>query len=110
MRSWTTASRPSGTKTRKALLTHRLPGHAPWSAPCGLIGKDFRSLEDKPRRDGELVVVGVKLGGGNLHACTESDTEAAFLVAGMQLDFAEDNARSQEVLFFAVVFSAKKVG
>ena len=38
------------------------------------------------------MVVGVELRGGNLHACAEGDTGAASLIAGMQLEFAEDNA------------------
>src|SRR5579859_7380537 len=76
---------------------------------CNILS--FRNrLKNKSRSDGELVVVGVELRGGNLHTCAKGNTEAAFLFAGMHLDFAEDDARSQEVLLFAVVFSTKEVG
>jgi hypothetical protein len=39
-------------------------------------------LEDEPGGEGELVVVGVELGGGNLHACAEGYTRAALRIVG----------------------------
>jgi hypothetical protein len=54
------------------------------------------------------MVVGMELRCGNLHACTERDASAAFLIIGMKLELAEDNPRGYEILTFPTILPGKK--
>ena len=66
------------------------------------------ALVDPPCSEDELMVVGVKLAGGDLHATTEGESGAGFGIGWMQATLADEQARSDELLGFAVVRASLK--
>jgi len=66
-------------------------------------------LKNKSRCKCELVVIGVELGGRNLHACANCNARATLRIIGPKFEFAEDDPWGQEVLLLAVILSAKKI-
>ena len=52
------------------------------------------------------MVVGVEMAGGNLHASAEGQAGAGLFVAGVQSQFADEDAGSDELLNLAVVGAA----
>jgi hypothetical protein len=50
-------------------------------------------LKDKSAGKDELVVIGVKLGGRNLHARAGRKAKATLFIVGTKLEFAERNPR-----------------
>ena len=63
-------------------------------------------LEYPASGENQLVIVGVKLAGGNLHAAAEGQPGSGLLVPRMQCQFTEEDARRDELLNLAVVRAA----